>query len=201
MSVTENPLDVSIINSPFYKDGRSSLPNSSPVEPGKLYMMDDAGGVVYQVFADSANSPTGTLDIEGKKEAVINNIGNSLYARSYKSGASPDKQPAAFPFSMSITNLIPSGRAPLDISRCEFKVAIGENDFFYVYDVHGDNGQVVLVHDVPVQVLGKNVNTEVRGLVFVQYQNKVYIGFPEPTEVAIEDPNGDFHESVAALKR
>lgn len=186
-----------ILSSPFYQDDANALPNGALVEKGQLYMMDDAGGVVFQVFAPPENQIDGSLDFEGNV-ATIHSDNTGLQAISYKATSAGSDHPVSLGDSIIISNLIESGRDPILLnSENKLKVTTSTNDF-YVYNVHDRNGQLAMIHESPAQSVGSTTDVEVQGLLYIQVidsntDDTVYIGFVvTPIQLSIWDPNGEF---------
>lgn len=202
--------------SPFYKDGAQAMPSGDTVEEGSLYMMDDEGGTVFQLFttssaaadAPAAGLPEGEIDVTKKFEATVSltpMFDDKVKAKSFKSKSSSGTNRRAGLNGYKIIDLVQTGRQPLADDACQFKVAIKNQpgSFFAVYDIHDGNGQLTVVHtpgepntippsapeyDAPQKV----TQTKVLGMVYVQYEGTVYIGSMGKNTIEIIDPNDDF---------
>lgn len=199
MSSTENL----ITTSPFYRDNENKLPyqyETILVQQGQLYMMDDAGGVVFQTF--TPGSVNGTLNLGTKVATFEINNNNLCKAKSYKVNSTGSDHIVISNNNnntVTINDLVESGRALL-LDGTNFRVETpNEGESFYVYNVHDKNGQLAMIHKSAAVKSNSNTQVEVHGLLYVQVsddgdptKNKVYIGIvKEPIQLTIEDDSHD----------
>ncbi len=187
--------DKTFSSSPFYIEGKDVFPNEvDQVKQGGLYVMDDAGGVVFQLFTDPTDQPSGTIDLNDKK-AEIYASPNSIKATSYKQSAPNGEQsPVTHDASLCIHNLVPTNRRGLKSGK-KFMVTIKgkEGQAFSLYNVHDLNGQTPVIHTRrPICDPKQPTKTEIHGMVYVENDTIVYMGYLEKVTITIEDHNGHF---------
>lgn len=185
-------------NSPFYKENKNTLPNGAQVQKGGFYIMDDAGGVVFQLFTDEPKSlPTGRIHDSIPMLAVVDAVNegaNSVKALSFKAGVSMQiKANSYFDNGFVINNLIKLDNDP-KIEGSKFEVELDSTSKFFIYNAHDLNGQIPVIHAQAIDCDSNEIETHtlVHGMVYVQFENDVYMGYLEKTNISIIDPNKNF---------
>lgn len=210
-NVILNVDDKPITSSPFYDGIDANLPNGSLVKPSGLYMMDDSGGIIYQLTNtqdDSKKKIVGSIDLS-KRIATIE--ANSIAsATSYKklplqnppSNTSPYVDISNGLLIKYLTKIAEFRRAPLNKG---FKVEItveGKPSHYFLYTVNSKNGQLTVTHTIrpffsrkilPEKTID-GTSTAVHGMVFLEYNGHVYSGFLESASIFLEDPHGIFRD-------
>ncbi|MGB1249854.1 MAG: hypothetical protein ACPG8W_04425 [Candidatus Promineifilaceae bacterium] len=195
---------MSINNSPFYRTNQSAMPTGNQVEAGGLYMMDDAGGIIFQVMTSTNTDvkPVGSIDVHVGMVATVQrcskNNGRIMESISYKKGSLNKVHASTICDSWQIQYLIKTSLKPMKEGP-RFRVQVsGSDSAFYLYNVYDANGQLVIAHTQTPNSINrgsdKDTDTFVHGMVYVEYKGDVWMGSLSRTEIVVNDPNGEFRE-------
>ncbi|MEM7332266.1 MAG: hypothetical protein AAF490_09250 [Chloroflexota bacterium] len=201
------------------KSSGSSLPSGDLVKPGGLYMMNDDGGLIFQLSMPEGNqseSPTGHYDSSSniltiRKAHVLS--ANETQTKTNASAISYKKYPNVTSDVVRVSNraerqfrvkIFPNLKLnPLSDDALENAYCVHANngeDIFYLYNVHDIGNQLPVFHIKEINPSPNNdfLHSTLGGVLFVQFldnstgEKKVCLGYLEENSIFIKNKDHAF---------